>query len=144
MNFLLDTNVISEWIKPHPDSGVVSWMAETDEDRIFMSAITLAELRHGVERLPPGARRKRLDSWLTEELPVRFEDRVLAVDSLVADCWGRIVARSQANGHPVGAMDALIAATAKQRGFTLVTRNVSDFEHLGVEIFNPWKQIQAS
>ena len=66
MNFLLDTNVVSEWTKPRPDTGVVAWLAEADEDRIFISVITVAELRHGVERLPAGARRERLDTWLTE------------------------------------------------------------------------------
>lgn len=84
MNFLLDTNVISEWTKPRPDTGVTAWLAEADEDRVFIS-VTLAELRHGVERMPAGARRDRLNVWLTRQLPSRFEARVLPVDARTAD-----------------------------------------------------------
>src|SRR3546814_4808101 len=85
VNFLLDTNVVSEWVKPQPNAGVIAWLAEVDEDRVFMSVVTLAEIRHGIERLPAGARRKRLDTWLRDELPLRFEGRVLSVDEAVAD-----------------------------------------------------------
>lgn len=138
MNFLLDTNVISEWTKPRPDPGVVTWLADTDEDRVFMSVMTLAELRHGIERMPVGARRDRLDTWLTKQVPLRFENRVLPVDSETADTWGRIMARGQAIGRPVGNMDAFIAATAAQHDLTLVTRNVSDFDAVGVHLLNPW------
>ena len=67
MSFLLDTNVVSEWMKPHPNPGVVAWLADVDEDRVFLSVITLTELRYGIERMPPGHRRKRLDQWLEEE-----------------------------------------------------------------------------
>ncbi|GGF01357.1 ribonuclease VapC [Aliidongia dinghuensis] len=138
MNFLLDTNVVSEWTKPRPDSGVVAWLADADEDRVFISVVTLAELRHGIERMPSGARRDRLDAWLIGEMPARFEARVLPVDAGTADCWGRIMARGQAAGRPVGTMDAFIAATAEQHGLTLVTRNVSDFDALGIRLINPW------
>lgn len=140
MNFLLDTNVISEWVKPRPDRGVTTWLAQTDEDRIFMSVITLAELRDGIERLPKGARRNRLDTWLCDELPVRFEERVLTIDAATADECGRVMARGQASGRPVGAMDAFIAATAQRHDLTLVTRNVSDFASLTVRLLDPWEQ----
>lgn len=138
MNFLLDTNVVSEWVKPQPDSGVIAWLAETDEDRVFISVVTLAELRHGIERLPAGARRNRLDTWLMGELLDRFETRMLPVDPAVADAWGRVMARGQAAGRPVGTMDAFIAATAEQYGLILVTRNVADFDVLGIQFINPW------
>jgi predicted nucleic acid-binding protein len=138
VNFLLDTNVVSEWTKPHPDVGVVAWLAEADEDRVFISVVTLAELRHGIERLPAGARRDRLDAWLTEQVPVRFEARVLPVDAEVANSWGRVMARGQAAGRPVGSMDAFIAATAEHHDLVLVTRNVSDFDALGIRLVNPW------
>lgn len=140
MNYLLDTNVVSEWVKPRPDSGVVAWLAEVDEDRVFISVITFAELRHGVERMATGARRDRLDSWLRDELPLRFEGRTLPVNSAIAEAWGKVVARSQAAGRPVGAMDAFVAATAEVHKLTLVTRNVSDFTVLGHPILNPWNQ----
>lgn len=138
MNFLLDTNVVSEWVRPRPDAGVMTWLAEADEDRVFISIVTLAELRHGIERLPSGARRDRLDAWLTSQVPDRFETRVLSVDADIANAWGRIMARGQAAGRPVGTMDAFIAATAEQHGLTLVTRNVTDFDILGIQLINPW------
>lgn len=138
MNFLLDTNVVSEWTKPRPDAGIVAWLAEADEDRIFISVITVAELRHGIERLPAGARRDRLYTWLTEQVPQRFEERLLAVDAETANLWGRVMAQGQAAGRPPGTMDAFIAATVLRYDMTLVTRNVSDFEALGVRLVNPW------
>ena len=138
MTYLLDTNLVSEWTKPRPDIGVVAWLAEADEDRLFISVITLAELRHGIERLPVGARRKRLDAWLNDELPTRFEGRTLPIDPETAQAWGRLMARAQATGRALGAMDGFIAATAERHDFTLVTRNVADFESLGIRLENPW------
>jgi len=138
LNFLLDTNVVSEWTKPRPDPGVQAWLAAADEDRVFISVVTLAELRHGVERLPAGARRDRLDRWLTDQLPARFEARLLAIDAETAHGWGRVMARRQAAGRPVGTMDAFIAATAEHHDLTLVTRNVADFAGLGIRLVNPW------
>ncbi len=138
MNFLLDSNVLSEWTKPRPDAGVVAWLAEADEDRVFLSVITVAELRHGIERLPAGARHDRLDTWLTEQVPQRFEQRLLAVDAETANLWGRVMAQGHAAGRPPGTMDAFIAATVLRHDMTLVTRNVSDFDALGVRLVNPW------
>jgi predicted nucleic acid-binding protein len=138
VNFLLDTNVVSDWVKPHPDAGVVAWLADADEDRVFISVITLAELRHGVERLPRGARRNRLDEWLTEQVPARFESRVLSVNAEVASVWGQLMVRRQAVGRPIATMDAFIAATALCHNMTLVTRNVADFAALDVCLLNPW------
>jgi predicted nucleic acid-binding protein len=139
MKFLLDTNVVSELTRPQPDIGVVTWLAEADEDCVFISVATLAELRHGIEQMPNGARRDRLDAWLTEELPRRFEGRVLSIDSGPADCWGRVMARGKAGGHTVGTMDGFIAATADQHNLSLVTRTVSDFNPLGIRLINPWR-----
>ncbi len=138
MKFLLDTNVVSEWVKPRPDDGVVAWMNEVDEDRVFLSVISLAELRHGVERMPTGARRRRLDEWLKEELPLRFEGRVLLIDRVIAEAWGRILARCETAGRPINTMDGFIAATAEAHRLVLVTRNVSDFESSVKEMVNPW------
>jgi toxin FitB len=136
--FLLDTNVVSEWTKPRPNPGVIQWLEEVDEDAVFLSVVTFAELRHGVERLPAGARRKRLDEWLRSELPLRFEGRIAPVDGAVADEWGRLVARHEAGGRPIQAMDALVAATAQVHGLTLVTRNVSDFKLSLKSLLSPW------
>ena len=84
MSFLLDTNVVSEWVRPQPDRNVISWLAEVDEDRVFISVIALAEIRRGLEMLPAGRRRDRLVTWLAEELPARFEKRILDIDPQVA------------------------------------------------------------
>jgi toxin FitB len=137
MNFLLDTNAVSEWVKPRPNAGLIRWMESADEDRIFLSVISLAELRYGVERMSAGARRSRLEEWLREQLPLRFEGRILSVDHNVAEAWGRIVSRSEALGRPMSVMDAFLSATAEIHRLTLVTRNVSDFPTLKA-IVNPW------
>jgi predicted nucleic acid-binding protein len=139
LSYLLDTNVISEWVRPRPDAGVITWLAEVDEDRVYLSVVTLAELRHGIERMDDGSRKRRLDSWLSDELPLRFESRVLPIDEDVADAWGRIVAARATMGRPIGAMDAFIAATAKAHGLTLVTRNTADFDASLETIVNPWQ-----
>lgn len=139
MSFLLDTNVVSEWVKPRPDPSVAGWLAQVDEDAVFLSVVTFAELRHGVERLPASKRRKQLDEWLRADLPLRFEQRILPVDGAVADEWGRLVARREALGRPIHAMDALIAATAEVHALTLVTRNASDFEASVKSVVCPWR-----
>jgi predicted nucleic acid-binding protein len=138
VNFLLDTNVVSEWTKPQPNSGVIQWLQSVDEDNVFLSVVTFAELRRGIERLAAGARRRRLDEWLRNELPSRFEGRIAPVEGAVTDEWGRLVARCEGSGKPIHAMDALIAATAQIHNLTLVTRNVSDFKFALKSILNPW------
>lgn len=140
MSFLLDTNVVSEWVKPRPDPGVVAWLAEVDEDRVFLSVVTLAELRHGIARMTDGSRRKRLDEWLRNELPLRFEGRVLSIDAVVADAWGEVVAAREAKGRPIDVMDAFIAAVARTHGLTLVTRNAEDFKAFVKAVINPWNE----
>jgi predicted nucleic acid-binding protein len=138
VNFLLDTNLVSEWTKGRPDPGVIGWLADADEDRVFLSVITLAELRHGVGRLAMGRRRKRLNEWIENELLFRFDRRILPIDPATADAWGRIVAHCEALGRPIGTMDAFIAATAQVHNLTLATRNQSDFESSVDSIVNPW------
>lgn len=139
MSYLLDTNVVSEWTKPQPNPGVAEWLARVDEESVFLSVVTFAELRHGIERLPSSKRRSRLDEWLRIDLPLRFEQRILPVDGVIADAWGRVVARQESRGRPIQAMDALIAATAEAHAFTLVTRNESDFEGAVKPVLNPWR-----
>ncbi|MBM3647291.1 MAG: type II toxin-antitoxin system VapC family toxin [Alphaproteobacteria bacterium] len=139
MSFLLDTNVVSEWVKPRPDPGLVAWLAESDEDRLFLSVVTLTELRYGVERLAAGRRQRQLDAWLSDELPLRFEGRMLPVDAAIAEGGGRLMALSEAAGRPIGTADAFIAATARMRSLTLVTRNVSDFTRVLEAVVSPWR-----
>lgn len=138
MSFLLDTNVVSEWTKPRPNPGLVAWLARVDENEVFLSVVTFAELRRGIERLGSGARRRRLDEWLRGELPSRFDTRIVGVDGAIADEWGRLVAHREARGRAIQAMDALIAATAQVHGLTLVTRNTADFEESLKSLLNPW------
>jgi toxin FitB len=139
VNFLLDTNVISEWVRPQPDRNVIAWTADLDEDRAFISVISFAEIRRGVEMLPNGRRRERLAAWLTEDLSARFEQRILDIDLRVAETWGTLMARGQKIGLTLGSMDAFIAATARAHGLTLATRNIKDFQRLGLSLLDPWQ-----
>src|SRR5260370_22339777 len=112
MNYLLDTNAISEWVKPRPDPGIVRWLDEVDEDRTYLSVITIGEIRRGVQRLAAGRRRDRLDRWLSHELRERFGDRMLAVDTEVADEWGGLLAPAEDARTAVGRLPRATAATA--------------------------------
>ena len=136
--FLLDTNVISELIKAGPDDGVIRWIEETDESILYLSVLTLGEIRRGIERLPLGRRRGRLQSWLDIDLRVRFQDRILPIDDAVAVRWGALSARADATGRPVPVIDGLLAATALHHDLVLVTRNDSDVAETAVPTFNPW------
>jgi predicted nucleic acid-binding protein len=138
MSFLLDTNVLSEPMKERPNSGVLAWLSRVNEDEVFVSVVTITELRYGVERLATGKRRERLDGWLRKDLISRFEGRILPVDLRIGDACGRLMARSESTGRPIEARDAFIAATAEVHGLTLVTRNTSDFEPTLKAIINPW------
>jgi len=138
VSFLLDTNVISEWVKPRPDPRVIAWLAETDEDRTFLSVVSFAEIRRGIELLPDGRRRSRLAAWPAEELPARFEGRILPVDRRIAETWGILTARGSQAGATLGSIDAFFAATAEARRLTLVTRNTKDFATIGIPLVNPW------
>jgi predicted nucleic acid-binding protein len=139
MSFLLDTNVISEWVKPAPNPHVAKWLSEVDEDQVFLSVASLAEIRRGVELMDPGRRRGRLMDWLTGQLPSRFEGRILDIDSRIAEAWGVVMARSHKAVLNVGSLDAFFAATVEVYRFTLVTRNVQHFEKLGIPLLNPWQ-----
>jgi predicted nucleic acid-binding protein len=139
VSFLLDTNVVTEWLKPNPNPGLMQWTDSADEDHVFLSVISLAELRYGIERMAGGKRQRRLEDWLRHELPIRFEGRILPVDPPVADACGRIVRRSELLGRSIEAMDAFLAATAEIHRLTLVTRNVSDFVVLK-QVLNPWTE----
>jgi len=140
VNLLLDTNVLSEVTKPAPNAGVLKWLDALDEDRAFISVISIAEIRRGVVLLEEGRRRDALTGWLLHDLPRRFEQRILPVDEPVALAWGDLMGLAKRRGRGLSAMDGLIAATALAKGLVLVTRNVSDFESLGIELLNPWSR----
>lgn len=135
MSYLLDTNVLSELRRKVPNAGVVEWFAKRPASTLFLSVLTLGELRKGVEGVSDAARRMALLDWLEADLPAFFTGRVLPVDTAVADRWGRMLA---AAGRPVPAIDSLLAATAAQHGLSLVSRNVRDLANLGLDVINPW------
>jgi toxin FitB len=138
MKYLLDTNVISEPMKARPNPGVMKWISAQDEDEVCISVVTITELRYGMERLATGKRRDLLEAWLRTDLSGRFGGRILPIDIEVADACGRLVARSEALGHPIEARDAFIAATAEVHNLTLVTRNASDFQPTVKSLLSPW------
>jgi toxin FitB len=133
--FLIDTNVISELIKPRPSSKVVEWIDAHDEQLFHLSVLTLGEIRRGIVQLPSGRRRTDLAAWLSGDLLTRFAGRILAIDQEVADRWGHL---ASAKGATVPVIDGLLAATALQHNLTLVTRNTKDMARTGVGLFNPW------
>lgn len=138
MTYLIDTNVVSEWMSASPATQTLDWLRNADEDTVYLSVITIGELRFGIERLQTGWKRSRLEEWLTENVMQRFEGRILPIDSHTADTWGRVAAGTTANGRPIQPADGLIAATALYHDLIVVTRNVKDFEPTGVNVMSPW------
>lgn len=138
MKLLLDTNVLSEVRRPQPDAGVMNWLDTLDEDRVFISVVSIAELRRGIALMEEGRRRTVLADWLAHDLTERFEGRVLAIDAAVAARWGDLMAEARRIGFALSVMDGFLAATALARDLVLATRNVKDFAALGVPLFNPW------
>ncbi len=138
MNYILDTNVVSELVTHEPDHNVVDWIDSIDSESVFLSVITIGEIKKGIEKIPDSKRKKTLASWIEEGLLVRFRGRILPLDIPVLLTWGRLVASLEKEGKPLPAIDSLLAATAAQTGFTLVTRNTGDFESAGISILDPW------
>ena len=137
--FLLDTNCISELIRSNPEPRVMDWMRSADESLLYLSVLTLGEIRKGAAILPQSKRRTHLESWLEFDLQVRFSGRILAIDNPGADRWGWLTAESERKGRPLAAIDGLLAATALQHGLTIVSRNVTDFASTNAPILNPWE-----
>lgn len=138
MRLLLDTNVLSEVTRPAPDARVLDWLDGLDEDRSFISVVSIAEIRRGVALMDEGRKREALAEWLARDLPQRFEQRGLPVDEPVALAWGDLMGLAKRRGRGLSSMDGLIAATAMAQGLTLATRNTKDFEGFGLELFDPW------
>ena len=135
MSYLVDTNVISELVRPKPAKAVLAWFENIPSEALHISVLTLGEIHKGVEQMPDGARREKLRLWLEHELLGWFGTRILLVDIPVADRWGRLVAQM---GRPVPSIDSLLAATALHYELRLVTRNQKDFAYPGLEVVNPW------
>lgn len=140
MNLLLDTNVLSEVQRPAPDLKVLGWLDAVDEDRVFISVASIAELRLGIALMDDGRRRNALAAWLANDLPERFAGRILAIDRAVAGHWGDLMAQSRRSGVALSVMDGFFAATALAKDLTLVTRNTRDFASCGMALFNPWDE----
>ncbi|OBQ77425.1 type II toxin-antitoxin system VapC family toxin [Mesorhizobium sp. WSM3873] len=138
MRLLLDTNVLSEVTRAAPDVGVLKWLDGLDEDRSFISVVSIAEIRRGVSLMDEGRKREALAEWLARDLPQRFEQRVLPVDEAVALAWGDLMGLAKRRGRGLSSMDGLIAATAIAKQLTLATRNSKDFEGFAIELFDPW------
>jgi predicted nucleic acid-binding protein len=141
MNYLLDTNVISELILKQPNKRVVQWLDDLDPNRVYLSVITIGEIRKGIEKLPPSKRKEAVKEWLEADLLLRFQGRILEITTDVMLIWGELTGRLEKQGRPITAIDSLIAAIALQGDCCLVTRNERDFQHTGVKIINPWKEL---
>ncbi len=137
--FLLDTNCISEVVSIKPDPRVLAWLDASDERTLYLSALTLGEIRKGIASLAEGKRRSQLEVWLEIDLRNRFEGRILPVDDAVAERWGVLAGEMKRKGTPIPTVDAMIAATALHHGLTVVSRNVEDFKNAEVSLFNPWE-----
>ena len=137
--FLLDTNCISELVSIMPDPRVLAWMDAADERNLYLSALTLGEIRKGIVTLAEGKRRAQWEAWLEIDLRNRFAGRILPVDAAVADRWGMLAGEMKRKGKPMPAVDAMIAATAIHHKLTVVSRKVVDFGNAEVSLFNPWK-----
>lgn len=140
MNYLLDTCLISELVKPRADRRVIAWLASVPEDRLYLSVLTLGELQKGIVKLGNGTRARRLREWLDVEVRGRFADRLLVADEEVLLCWGDIAGEAERRGKSMPVVDSLLAATARVHHLTLVTRDTGVLSAAGVEVFDPWKK----
>lgn len=138
MNYILDTNVVSELIKKQPHPQVVQWVDDQDSARLYLSVITIGEIRKGIEKLPPSSRKETLHEWLTSQLLVRFDGRILPLTTAVMLRWGEMAGRLETEGSVLSALDSFIAALALEGDLTIATRNGDDFRGTGARVFNPW------
>lgn len=138
MKYLLDTCVVSELSKKKPDSGVLQWLKDIDEDYTFLSVLTLGEIQKGIAKLADGKRKQILQTWLDSNLRNRFGDRIIGITAEVALAWGIIQGEKEAGGKPIPTIDGLIGATAVAHNLTVVTRNDTDIAPTGARTLNPW------
>ena len=137
---LLDTNVLSEALKPLPSPIVLRWLAAQEPSSVFTTSVTQAEVLYGIETLPPGKRRTRLLAAVEKMFAEEFEGRILPFDEDATRAFAGIVAAREAAGRPISQLDAMIAAIARSHRATVATRNTADFQHCGVDLINPWNE----
>ena len=137
---ILDTNVLSEALKPVPSLIVLDWLAAQEPSSVFTTTITQAEVLYGIEALPAGKRRTRLLAAVEQMFAEQFEGRILPFDEDAARAFAGIVAARDAAGRPISQCDAMIAAIARSHRAAVATRNTGDFQHCGVEVINPWTE----
>lgn len=142
MAFLLDTNVVSETVKPRPEKTVLHWIGSQIPGDLFLAAQTIGELVRGARKVRERARRDRLESWIEHDLARQFEGRILPFDASTAAVWGRLMGDGDRAGRRPSAADAQIAAAAMQHDLTLVTRNVKDFQNFDIRLLDPWRNLE--
>jgi predicted nucleic acid-binding protein len=140
LNYLLDTNCISEPGRDRPEPRVLSWLDAVDESQLYLSVLTIGEIRKGASALPESRRRSRLEVWLERQIKVRFSGRILPIDEDIAERWGWLAAEAKIRGRSLPVIDGLLAATALHHNLVLVSRNVTDFVSTSVPILNPWQE----
>ncbi|MGH8820448.1 MAG: type II toxin-antitoxin system VapC family toxin [Rhodoferax sp.] len=141
---ILDTNVVSEPLRPAPAPAVLDWLDAQAPEALYLTAVSLAELLAGIETLPGGRRRSDLEQALAGRIVSLFEERILAFDKNATEAFARINAGARAAGNPIGFADGAIAAIASAHGFIVATRNVRDFKGIGVELIDPWAWMSRS
>jgi len=137
--FLLDTNIVSELIRSRPEPKLSRWIASTDENLLYLSVLTMGEIRKGIVQLGRTRRQIALQTWVDRDLRARFLNRILPIDEAVADRWGWISGQAMAKGVRLPVIDGLLAATALHYSLTFVTRNTRDVLATGAALFNPWQ-----
>lgn len=143
-SWLLDTTVLSELRKPKPDSKVVAFIAAQPLDRLYVSVVTLAEIRFGIDLVAEAGRRGELTDWLAHRVRPMFEQRVLTVSEDVMFRWRLLVEEGRKAGHTFSQPELIIAATALHHGMTVMTRDVGDFERARAPVLNPWQAVLES
>jgi toxin FitB len=138
VNYILDTNVISEAISKLPNDRVMNWMRSVNPKRLYLSVVTIGEIKKGIEKLPESRRKENIKSWFENDLFTQFDEQILEIDISTILLWGELVGKLEQSGRKLPAFDSLIAATAKYHNYTLVTRNEKDFVGIDIEIFNPF------
>ena len=142
MAFLLDTNVVSETIRPRPEETVLDWIEAQMSTDLFLAAQTIGELVRGARKVREHARRERFEKWIEQDLARQFDGRVLPFDGSTAAVWGRLMGDGDRAGRPPAAADAQIAAVAIHHELILVTRNMKDFMHFDIQLLNPWRIVE--